>query len=131
MRHSVALIVIFFVAGCSDKRSHGPDGSPIDFEQARAKAKAEGKQLFVEFSASWCGPCRKMKESTFDDPEVRDRLKGYVELYVDTDREPELAQRFGVRGIPAYLVVRADGSVLLRGTGYRGPREFRMWLQGG
>jgi thiol:disulfide interchange protein len=131
LNRCAALFLIVCAAGCSDGRSHGPDGSPLDFEEASKKARNEGKQLFVEFSAPWCGPCRHMKDTTFTDSEVRDRLKSYVELYVDVDHDRELAQRFSVRGIPAYVVLRSDGSVLLRGTGYRGPREFRLWLQGG
>jgi thiol:disulfide interchange protein len=107
-----------------------PPRSATEFEQALARAKAEGKMVFVEFSAVWCGPCQQMKRDTFTHPQVRARLAEYVPLFVDTDQEPALARRFGVRGIPAYYVMRPDRVLVLAGSGYVGPSEFMRWLDG-
>ena len=130
MLRSALMLALFCATGCNwFSRGHG--GSPADYEQARKQARAEGKQLFVEFSATWCGPCQRMKETTFTDPGVRDELGRYVEVFLDADKAGELAQKFGVRGIPAYLVLKPDETIVLRGSGYRGPRKFRQWLAGG
>jgi thiol:disulfide interchange protein len=99
-------------------------------ELALARAKTEGKPVFVEFSAVWCGPCQQMKRDTFAHPQVQARLMAYVTLFVDSDRERVLTRRFGVRGIPAYFVVRADRTVIRSGTGYLGPGDFLRWLEG-
>jgi thiol:disulfide interchange protein len=126
MRGFAVMLVAFSAVGCSEGR-----GSPADYEVARKKARDEGKQIFVEFSASWCSPCQKMKQTTFTDPLVRDKLSRYVEVLLDADSNSELASKFGVRGIPAYLVLSAEGTVILRGSGFRGPQAFRQWLDGG
>lgn len=52
-----------------------PDELGIQFFEgsyavALAKAKAENKLLFVDIYASWCGPCKRLKATTFRDPEV-------------------------------------------------------------
>jgi thiol:disulfide interchange protein len=104
--------------------------APTEWGQALARAKAENKLVFVEFSATWCPPCQQMKHDTFANAQVRTKLADYVPLFVDTDRDPDLSQRFGVRGIPAYFVVRADRAIVNSGSGYKGPSDFLRWLQG-
>jgi thiol:disulfide interchange protein len=147
MTRLLVLSCLLAVGGCGDvadsKRARpGKPGEPAkptppgqseqrpvsDFEQALARANAEGKQVFVEFSAVWCGPCQQMKRSTFADARVHGRLAGYVMLFVDSDRDPALSQQFNVRGIPAYFVLRPDRTMLKAGAGYRGPDEFLRWL---
>ena len=64
-------------------------------------AAPEGVQL-LDFSATWCGPCRQME------PVVAQlEQQGYPVRRVNVDREPELAQRFGVSSIPAFVLVRS------------------------
>ncbi len=103
---------------------------PITSKRTNRLVPRESR-LFVEFSASWCGPCQRMKQTTFSDSGVRDQLSRYVEVYLDADSARDLVQKFGIRGIPAYLVLTADETLIQRGSGYRGPHEFRSWLAGG
>jgi len=50
-----------------------------------------------------------------------------VVLKVDTDRHPELAQRFGVRGIPNFLVMNG-GRVVRQQPGYVAHTLLESWL---
>src|SRR3954469_22842085 len=56
-----------------------------DFDAARREAAQTGKPLFVYFTASWCGPCQRMRSTTWADPQVDAALRAYVPVKVDVD----------------------------------------------
>lgn len=69
--------------------------------------QAEGPVL-VDFSAAWCGPCKKLE------PIVHELAGDYVGrlkvVKVDVDNAPSTAARFGIMSVPTLLLVK-DGAV--------------------
>ncbi len=65
-----------------------------------AAAARSGEVLLLDFSASWCGPCRQMA------PLVAEiKTAGWVVRHVDVDSETDVVRRFGVTGVPCYILL--------------------------
>ena len=64
---------------------------------------AENELVVISFSAEWCAPCRffaRVCEIVAEkDPEV-------VFATIDIETEPDLAKEFGVRSVPAIMILR-------------------------
>jgi thioredoxin 1 len=70
------------------------------------------KLELLDFYAEWCGPCKTMT------PVIEDLMKEYnvdgseVEVKkVNVDNEPDMAQKYGIRGIPAFIFVKEGEAV--------------------
>jgi len=70
--------------------------------------------VLIDFYADWCGPCRVMAPVL--DELAHDRAGEVLVGKLDTDRHPEVATRFGVRGIPT-LIVFSGGREVARQVG--------------
>ena len=76
--------------------------------EANKEWKFEGeKPCIIDFYADWCGPC-KMVAPVLE--ELASDFDGKINVYkVNTEEEQELASAFGIRSIPSFLFVPADG----------------------
>lgn len=94
---------------------------------ALKKAKAEHKYIFVDAYASWCGPCKQLKNTTFKNSKTSDFFnKNFINLSVDMEKGEGagLALKWEVQEYPTLLILDDNGKVLLRSIGYLDARQL-------
>ena len=87
--------------------------STVHLTEATFKSTVEKGLVFLDFWATWCGPCRTFAP-IFE--EASNRYPDVVFAKIDTDAEQGLAGAFGIRSIPTLMIMR-DGIVLFSQPG--------------
>jgi thiol:disulfide interchange protein len=126
--------------GGAGEAGGGPVWLKNQYREALAKAKAENKMVFVNFTGYACTNCHWMKANMFPKPDIAAQLKDFVlvDLYTDgTDSISEQNQqleekRFGTVAIPFYAIVDPDEKVIATFPGLtRNTQEFASFLKSG
>lgn len=85
------------------------------FAEAKAKAKAENKLIFMDAYASWCGPCKQMKATAFPDAQVG---KLFNQKFINVAYDMEvgeglaLSEKYPVQGYPTLFFIDGNGQVV-------------------
>lgn len=88
--------------------------------EAKEKAKAEQKLIFVDAFASWCGPCKRMAAQVFPDAKVGDFFNpNFINLKIDMEKpeNAEFAGKYPVSAYPTLMILDAEGKVVQKSVG--------------
>lgn len=80
-------------------------------------------RVLVDFYADWCGPCRMMSPVV---EELSEEVEGLKVCKLDVDESIDLAAKYGVMSIPAFLVFE-NGAVIRQTVGSQ-PKEGMLAL---
>lgn len=97
------------------------------FKEVVARAKAQGKKVFIDCYTSWCGPCKMMATKEFPKKVIGDYMNPlYVSAKFDMEKGEgkDLAIRFDVKAYPTFLVLDSDGRLIDRLVGGYPAEEF-------
>lgn len=105
------------LARLQDRPKCGQCGRPISLDRPIAVGDNDLERVvrdaevpvLVDFYADWCGPC-KMMAPVLDELAREQRGRALI-AKLDTDRNPTMAVRFAIRGIPTLIVFQAGREV--------------------
>ena len=151
-RHIVITFILVFSGSCTlvasgmataeeaSSSSVAPDFSLPSIVGHKSLSDYRGQFLYVDFWASWCGPCRQsfpwMNEmlAKYDADGLKiiainldenhsdaDQFLKYVQADVDIafDKEGLIAEAFNVRGMPSSYLINPDGEIVFSHIGFR------------
>lgn len=98
-----------------------------NWKSVLAKAKKEGKMIFVDAYTTWCRPCIQMAKDIFTLDNVADYYnKNFVNVSMDMEKGdgPQLVKKYEIHAYPDFLFINGDGELIHRGGGYQEAKEF-------
>lgn len=87
--------------------------------------KTNEKPVLLDFYADWCGPCRMVSPIV---DEIAEENPQFLVGKINVDKEPELAQAFGVLSIPT-LAVMNGGKVVNQSAGAKAKPQILAMLE--
>ncbi len=129
---TILFSVLFAVSASAGEKAMRKGAAPgswtHDYDAAAAMAKEHGLPVLLKFTGSdWCGWCMLMEKSVFSKKEFEKWAEGRVMLVtIDSPRERSLVpeefrdrnarmmNRYGIRGVPTYVVLDSEGNELGR-----------------
>lgn len=125
-------LIILVVSGS------GKAGNPTETEkgiqfhkgswnEAITIAQKENKLIFLDLSATWCGPCKSLKTNAFTNSEVAEYFNtNFINVELDGEKGEgaTLVCKYDVKGYPTLLFINSNGKVVKEALGYQDAKDF-------
>src|ERR1700749_3647463 len=115
-----------------------------NWEQITKKAKSEGKFIFIDSYATWCGPCKMMDRDVYTNDTISNFTNRYfisIKIQMDSTAKDndevrsgyqlakEINKYYHITGYPCFLFFNPDGAIVHRSEGYQKPSAFLSTLK--
>jgi len=98
------------LAGCNG----GIHWEGPSYSDASATARRTNKLTFVYFRSWYLVECTNFEEQILKQPDILAETRSVVCVVLDYDWDRPLAQKWGLKTVPAFAIVAPDGNVLVR-----------------
>lgn len=93
------------------------------------EAEKEDKPILLMLTATWCHWCHIMDSTTYNDDTVADYLnEHFIPIRVDSDRRPDINERYNMGGWPSTAFLTPSGDTLTGAT-YIAPEDMQHVMQ--
>ncbi len=97
-------------------------------KEAFERAKKEGKPILLDISAVWCHWCHQMSNNTYSNDVIAKIInESFIPVRVDTDRRPDVNERYNQGGWPTTAFLTPEGE-LIAGATYVPPEHMKTLL---
>ncbi len=106
-----------------------PAFSDLKLDAAKKQVEGTDKLVLVKFTADWCGPCKAMDKTTWQDEKVVAWVKDHgVAIQVDVDKDQKIAGDFQIAAMPTMVMLRG-GNEISRKVGYMDGARTLKWME--
>jgi thiol:disulfide interchange protein len=126
LNYFISLLVLTFSSVAKAQETTGKSSTQINFienswTEALKQAARQNKYIFVDAYASWCGPCKMLKATTFKNNKVADFYNdNFVNVAIDMEKGqgPALATEWGLQAYPTMIIFTSKGKPVSGTVGY-------------
>ena len=97
------------------------------WKEVLEKARKENKLIFLDIYASWCGPCKRLKNSTFSNNRVGKYFNSnFINVSLDGEAGDGevLANQYRISAYPSLFFIDKNGTVIKQAQGYHDVSEL-------
>jgi len=129
----ISIIVLSFPSfSTAQEHSHKVNSEGIEFfdgtwEEALAEAKKQNKPIFLDIYASWCGPCKALKNRTFPNAAAGKYFnENFINVSLDGEKGDgiKVKRDFDIHSYPSLFILSSDGEPVVYTAGYLRPEEL-------
>lgn len=99
-----------------------------DWDLAMELAKKEGKLIYLDAMASWCGPCKIMDKKTFADPDVAAFFnENFINVKMDMEKNShgqQLMKKYEIVAYPSSVFIDHKGNMVKKEIGFMDAGRF-------
>jgi thioredoxin 1 len=104
------------------------------WSDALKQAAEQNKYIFVDAYASWCGPCKMLRNTTFKDSKVVAFFnQNFVNVSIDMEKGvgPQLSTTWQIQAYPTLIILNSKGKPVYGTVGYIDAKELLKFAEQG